>query len=218
MGLFRWASVPLGMMCLVAVGIHLAADGLDDALLPALQPVDAFFDSLFSDSATWVNAIESRQIALIARGLSLALELLGDFFFAIPLLGFELKTSAESLPRLRTLFLRVPTIFFPALTFVFVFAGALSLSRLVESTAYLGLSGDVTSPKVAAVVARFLSALCVALVLFSLGLKAIDSSWQRGWRLGQKGWRAGFLRCGLALPLAVVALLQAPALLARVWP
>jgi hypothetical protein len=200
LGLFRWAFLPLGLLSLVAVGVHLAADALDDALLPSLQILDVWFDALFAQSsvtASWVNAIESKEQTLIARIISLALELMADFFFAIPLLGFT-----TSVPSTSVLLIQPAK---PKADF--------------RKPVVLGLSGDVASPDVAAILARGLSITSVILVLLSLGIHAATDAFERAKKITQaSGYFIGLWRCLLALPLCIVLCIEAFTFLFRVTP
>ena len=47
-GYFRWLFMPLGLMALVAVGVHAAADTVDDRLLWLVQGLDAWMDGHFA--------------------------------------------------------------------------------------------------------------------------------------------------------------------------
>jgi hypothetical protein len=227
LGLFRWAFLPLGLLSLVAVGVHLAADALDDALLPSLQILDVWFDALFAQSsvtASWVNAIESKEQTLIARIISLALELMADFFFAIPLLGFTTSVPSTSVLLIQPAkpkadFRKPVVLLLPVITLLFVFAGSFAVSRLVESTLFLGLSGDVASPDVAAILARGLSITSVILVLLSLGIHAATDAFERAKKITQaSGYFIGLWRCLLALPLCIVLCIEAFTFLFRVTP
>jgi hypothetical protein len=184
---FRWAFMPLGLFALLAVGVHAAADVVDDRLLRAVEWLDALFDGLLAQSgptAAWVNRIDSRERTLIARGIALAWELSVDVFVAVPALGYDEvdaveKKFAMTRETWHTLFQRVnakPTpmrLIRPAVTAVFSLAGASAVSRLVESTLFVGLVGDVTSAEVAAPLARIFAGAAMTIVVFSHCWRAV---------------------------------------------
>lgn len=216
LGLFRWAFVPLGLLSLVAVGVHVAADALDDALLPSLQSLDVWFDSLFAShtsTATWVHVVESREQTLIARGLSLGLEVLTDIFYALPLLSFSTSDSSNvllrSTPQPKMKLARPALILLPLFTFLFVCAGALAISRLVESTVYFGLSGDLASPETAAISARGISVFSVLLAITSLGIHALSDTFKRAQQRSLIHSFGGIRRSLLAVPLVLVMAVEA---------
>lgn len=237
-GIFRWAFMPLGLFALVAVGVHAAADLVDDRVLRVVEALDAWADSLLAQTeslAAWVNRIDSRERTLIARAIALAWELAVDGFIALPLLGYDETTEQERRfafrqETWRTLFARLnqkPTpmrLVRPFVTGVFVIGGAYAVSRLVESTLFVGLVGDVAPADVAQVVARVLGGLAMALVLFSHGWRAVlralehaDARCEEAAKASKaKPWLVGLWGSALAFPLAVALLLEARALLSFV--
>jgi hypothetical protein len=186
---FRWAFMPLGLFALIAVGVHTAADLVDDQFLAMVQALDAWADGIFGRfewTQSWVDAIGSRQQTLIARAITLVWELTVDAYFAIPALGYD---EAEKDTRLRFAVLAQQTwkdvlkrlnqkptpmrVVRPLVTFVFAFAGAFAVSKLVESTLFVGLQGGVAGPDVAGPVARLFGGLAMLAVLFSMGWRAV---------------------------------------------
>lgn len=230
-GAFRWAFMPVGLFALVAVGVHSAADVVDDKLLRGVEWLDVFFDGLLAQSertAAWVNTIDSRERTLIARGLALIWELAVDLFIALPALGYdELDAKERKFVVLkdetwRTLIARVnkqPTpmrLVRPFVTTIFVFGGAYSVSKLVESTLFVGLVGDVAPADIAAPIARILAGSAMTLVLFSHAWRAVLRSLQHADATcleSKHPWMAGLWGSVLAFPLAVALLLEAEALL-----
>ena len=64
--------MPLGLMALIAVGVHAAADTVDDRLLWLVQGLDAWLDGYFAQVEmlqSWVDKFGSREQH---RGLSRA--------------------------------------------------------------------------------------------------------------------------------------------------
>ena len=229
-GAFRWAFMPLGLFALVAVGVHAAADVVDDKILRAVEALDVFFDGFFASyesTAAWVNKIDSRERTLFARGLALAWELAVDAFIALPALGYDELDEKERKFSLiketwRTLLQRVnqqPTpmrLVRPFVTGVFVFGGAYAVSRLVESTLFVGLVGDVAPADVAAPIARILAGSAMTIVLFSHAWRAVLRSLQHADETciaSKHPWMAGLWGSVLSFPLALALLLEAEALL-----
>lgn len=230
-GSFRWAFMPLGLLALLAVGVHAAADVVDDRLLRAVEWLDVLIDGLLARSeatAAWVNRIDSRERTLIARGLALAWELSVDVFVALPALGYDEVDATERrfafFPKetWRTLLARLnqqPTpmrLVRPLVTGVFAFGGAYAVSKLVESTLFVGLVGDATSAAVAAPVARTLAGGAMALVLLTHGWRAVLRALQHAdaaCLASRHPWTAGLWGSTLAFPLALALVLEAEALL-----
>lgn len=222
--------MPLGLFALVAVGVHAAADVVDDKILRAVEALDVFFDGFFAEheaTAAWVNKIDSRERTLFARGLALAWELAVDAFIALPALGYDELDEKERKFSLiketwRTLLRRVnqqPTpmrLVRPFVTSVFVFGGAYAVSRLVESTLFVGLVGDVAPADVAAPIARILAGSAMTIVLFSHAWRAVLRSLQHADETciaSKHPWMAGLWGSVLSFPLALALLLEAEALL-----
>lgn len=237
-GAFRWAFMPLGLFALVAVGVHAGADLLDDRLLRLVESLDAWLDGLFARTeslAPWVHRIDSRERTLIARAVALAWELAVAGLVALPLLGYDEQSEEERRftfrrETWRTVLSRLyrrPTpmrLVRPFVTAVFVVGGAYAVSRLVESTLFVGLVGDVAPADVAQVVARVLGGLAMALVLSTHGWRAAlralqhaDARCEEAAKSSRvKPWLVGVWGSVLALPLAVALLLEARSLLSFV--
>lgn len=229
-GAFRWGFMPLGLFALLAVGVHAAADLVDDRLLRVVEALDVWLDGLFAQAewtAAWVNRIDSRERTVIARALALAWELAVGFFIAVPALGYAEVDEGEARFALkhetwRTLLRRLNTqptpmrVVRPLVTLAFAVAGAYAVSRLVEATLFVGLVGDVASADVAQGVARVASGLAFLAVLASLGWRAVARALQHADAAcvaSPRPWMAGWWGSVLALPLAVAVLLEAEALL-----
>ena len=229
-GAFRWAFMPLGLFALVAVGVHAAADVVDDKLLRAVEWLDVLFDGLLAQSertAAWVNKIDSRERTLIARGLALAWELSVDAFIALPALGYdELDEKDRKFSLIketwRTLLARLnkqPTpmrLVRPWVTAIFVFGGCYAVSRLVESTLFVGLVGDVAPADVAAPLARIFAGTAMTIVLFSHAWRAVLRSLQHADAVclaSKHPYLAGLWGSVLSFPLSLALLLEAEALL-----
>jgi hypothetical protein len=226
--------MPLGLLALVAVGVHAAADLVDDRVLRLVELLDAWLDGLLAEwtlTAAWVNRFDSRERVALARGLALAWELAVDAFIAVPGLGYVEVSQDERRFSLgpqtwRSLLARLnarPTpmlLMRPAVTAVFVVGGAYAVSRLVESTLFVGLVPDVASPEVAQVVARLLGGAALLAVLFSFGWRAVLRALQHADAACERAptsmgrLLAGTWGTGLATPLAVALALEARSLLA----
>ena len=229
-GALRWAFMPLGLTALVAVGVHAAADVVDDKILRVVEALDVWLDGLLAQSehtAAWVNRIDSRERTLFARGLALAWELCVDAFVALPALGYDELDDKERKFALiketwRTLLARMnkqPTpmrLVRPFVTTIFVFGGAYAVSRLVESTLFVGLVGDVAPADVAATLARIFAGTAMTIVLFSHAWRAVLRSLQHADETclaSKHPWMAGLWGSVLSFPLALALLFEAEALL-----
>ncbi len=234
-GTFRFAFMPLGLFALVAVGVHAAADLVDDRFLSLVQWLDGHADALFGSwswTASWVDAVGSREQTLIARTITLVWELATDVFIAIPALGYDEEEKQERRFAMfqketwKTLFQRLNVepapirLVRPVVTAVFVIGGAFAVSRLVESTLFVGLQGGVAPADVAGPIARAFGALALALVLFALGWRAVLRALQHAdaacvvvTKAGKKPWLVGLWGNLVALPLALALVLEARVLL-----
>ncbi|MBS2022544.1 MAG: hypothetical protein JST92_09050 [Deltaproteobacteria bacterium] len=90
----RWAFVPLAMAALVAVGVHAAADVLDDQFLALADRADAIFDGFVSRwelTRPLVDLVDLEERTWFARALALSFELFADLVVALPMLGYDEK-------------------------------------------------------------------------------------------------------------------------------
>jgi hypothetical protein len=218
---FSALVLPLGLVALVAVGVHAAADRVDDHLLTCIEALDGWADGWLARwewTSSWVHLVESPQRTLAARGLALVWELAVDALVALPLLGQDEAGSAawRSLGRQPT----PMRVLRPLETAVFSLGGSYAVARLVESTLFEGLVGDVAPAAVASALARAAGLGAMALVLASHGTRAVARALQHAdgrceVEVSARGrWLAGSLGTALALPLAVALALEARSWLA----
>lgn len=226
---FRWIFMPLGLLALVAVGVHAAADSVDDRIRWLIDGLDAAMDSVFADfDATrhWVDAIGSVERTHMARGLALLWELAVDFAVALPLLGY--LEESERAPLInptktwRALFDRLnkkPTpmrIVRPVSTGVFAVAGAYAIARMVESALYLALRNGIVPDGINGPAARIAALGAMVMVLAALGWRAVLRSLQHADELCEKQksrpktFTVGLVGSALALPLALAAAVDTP--------
>lgn len=225
---FRWLFMPLGLLALIAVGVHAAADVVDDRLLILVEGLDAWLDGLLAQSerfAPWVNRIDAPQRTFIARALAVTWELAVDLFIAVPALGYDEDDGARASVRaVLTRLNQSPTpmrVLRPLITGIFAVGGAYAVSRLVESTLFVGLVGDVAPPETSAVIARIAGALAIIAVIASHGWRAVLRALQHAddaceARRLKRPWLTGTWGTAISFPLAVALLLQARALLSFV--
>lgn len=183
LGHFRWLFMPLGLMALIAVGVHAAADTVDDRLLALVQQLDAWFDAIFARTESlqsWVDRIGSREQTLIARSLTLAWELAVDLAIALPALGYrEGAASAFKKESWRTLLQRLnaqPTpmrVLRPLVTGVFALAGAYSIARMVDGALFLSLRAGVAPEAIAGPLSRAFAGGAFLLVAVAFGGRAV---------------------------------------------
>jgi hypothetical protein len=238
-GFFRGAFMPLGLFALVAVGVHAAADVVDDRLLSLVDALDAWADGVLAGreaTAAWVDRIGPLQRTWLARALALGWELAVDALVVLPQLGYgeedEVEPRFTLTPRQNTWrallgrLNRSPTpmrLVRPVVTAIFVAGGAYAVSRLVESTLFVALQGGVAEASVAEVVARVAGGLAMVVVLARFGWRAVlralehaDAACETRVKVAKSPWPVGLWGSALSLPLALALLLEAEALLALV--
>lgn len=242
MGRFRWAFMPVGLLALIAVGVHAAADTLDDRLLSLVDRVDAVFDRLvgaFPLTEGWVDLIALEERTSIARAVALAWELAVDVVLALPALGYrESRARAEEpwrrllqtevRPTWRQLFartLRKPTLLRctrPLATAAVVLAGACAVARLVQGAVYLSWR-ELLGEGVADAAAQGLALGALVGLLVTLGWRAVLRSLQHADTASEENihgrWQAlsyGLAGSALAVPLALAAVLDASPVLSFV--
>lgn len=174
--------MPLGLSALIAVGVHAAADTVDDRFLNVVQGLDAWFDQWFAQYESlqsWVDRIGSREQTVIARALTLGWELLADLVLLFPLLGYREEASAFKKETWRTLLQRLnqqPTpmrLLRPVITGVFAIAGAYAIARMVDGALFLSLRAGVAPDGVAQPVAKAIAFLAFLHVTIALGWRAV---------------------------------------------
>jgi hypothetical protein len=235
LGHFRWAFMPLGLCTLIAVGVHAAADTLDDQLLVLVDAVDAALDGVagrypLTESLVDVLSLEGRTT--LARLLALAWELAADVVLALPALGYRERAEAGSEERWRALLdgpgptwrellarcVRRPTTMRwvrPLATALVVVAGACAVARLVQGTVYLSWR-ELFGELVADVVARGLALAALAGLLWRLGWRAVlrnlehaDAASELHARGAARAFAYGLPGSALVAPLSLAAALHA---------
>ncbi|HLL54771.1 MAG TPA: hypothetical protein VK447_14555 [Myxococcaceae bacterium] len=214
-GAARWMLLPLGLMALVAVGVHAAADTLDDRLLLVIERADAWLDGLLSGwSATqgWVDAVGPEQRVRAARWLALAWELSVDLVLALPVLAYRAPGEGGAGAKPFRVQPAPMLVLRPLATAAVCLAGACAVARMVEGAFYLSML-DALGPQ-ASPASRGLALAALGGVLLTLGWRAVTGSFQDA-RDAIEGDspRAALVRglwgSALAVPLAVAALLDA---------
>ncbi len=225
---FRWLFMPVGLLALIAVGVHAAADVVDERLLVLVEGLDAWLDGVLAQSerfAPWVLRVDARERTVIARVLAVAWELSVDLVIAVPALGYDEDDGVRASWRVVVQRLnQAPTpmrVLRPLMTGVFVVGGAYAVSKLVESTLFVGLVGDVAPADVASSVARVAGVVAIVTVLASHGWRAVLRALQHADDVCEakrlkRPWLVGSVGTVLALPLALALVLQARALLSFV--
>jgi hypothetical protein len=182
-GHFRWLFMPLGLMALIAVGVHAAADTIDDRLLWLVQSLDAWLDGHFAQTEltqSWVDRLGSREQTMIARAVTLVWELLADVVLLIPLLGYSEGTpSAFKRDTWRTLVQRLyrqPTsmrVVRPLVTGIFALAGAYAIYRMVEGALFISIRAGVAPDSSAQPLAHVIAILAFLHVSIAFGWRAV---------------------------------------------
>jgi len=234
---FRWAFMPLGLVALIAVGVHAAADVVDDRILWLVDHADALFDGLagrFQATASWVELIGLEQRVKIARSVALIWELAADVILCWPALGYRerdarkpviLETSLQGTGGFRQLFRRVkarPTtmrVFRPLAVGLVALAGGCAVARMVQGAVYLS-TREVLSDGPAGLLGRAVALTAMAAVLYALGWRAVLRTLQDADVMSDDGnpsraeavWR-GLPATVVVIPLAFAALAGATPLL-----
>lgn len=227
-GHLRFAFMPLGLFALIAVGVHAAADTLDDRILWIVDRADTGFDALAgrwrftSPAVEWIDL--SNRVG-IARGAALFWEFCVDLLLALPALGYreeEGKPQRGLRDLLRELVQR-PTLLRvtrPLANAAVVTAGACAVARMSQTTLYFesrGLLGE----SLAGMLARGAAAGALGGVLLTLGVRAVLRSLQHADELARERpglpWTRialkGLPGTALIVPLALAAFRDASPLL-----
>ena len=231
-GHFRWAFMPLGLLALIAVGVHAAADSLDDRLLTLVDQADAVFDRLvgrYELTAPLVDLLSLERRTTLARVLALAWELAADVVLALPALGYRESSASPAPPGLRPAprhpwralggrCLRAPTTVRwtrPLATALVVIAGACQVARLVQGTVYLSWR-ELLGERVAEGAGRGLALAVLLGLLGRLGGRAVlrnlqhaDAASELHARGFLRGLSYGMVGSALVVPLALAAALDA---------
>jgi hypothetical protein len=227
---FRWLFMPVGLFALLAVGVHAAADVVDDRLLWLIDRADASFDAFVSQwplTQPMVNWVGLEQRVWLARALALLWELAADLFLALPALGYEEHASRVPLAqRWKPLWAKVVAhpsgllVVRPLATLAVSLAGACAVGRMVQGALYLSLRGGL-GDGIAGPLARLCAIAALAAVLAAFGGRAFLRNVQHavsaapvaGARGRWKRWTAGWLGSLVVAPLALAALVGASPLL-----
>jgi hypothetical protein len=233
LGHFRWAFMPLGLLALIAVGVHAAADTLDDRLLAVVDLVDAAFDRVvgrFDLTAPLVDLLSLERRTLLARALALSWELAADVVLALPALGYREESAPQTPPRhtwraMLVRCLRKPTSMRwirPLATALVAVAGACTVARLVQGTVYLSWR-ELLGEDAADGVARGLALAALLGLLWRLGWRAVLRNLQHADEASELHARGvaralayGLPGSALVAPLALAAALDASPLLSFV--
>jgi hypothetical protein len=223
---FRWLFMPLGLFALIAVGVHAAADTVDDRLLWLIDRADAAFDTFVSQWALtqpMVDWVGLEQRIWIARAFALVWELAADLFLALPALGYEEHdTRAPAVKRWRPLLERVikqPSLMSlvrPLATAAIALAGSCAVARMIQGALFLSLRptmGDAA----AGPVARVAALAGLAGVLVAMGGRAVLRNLQHAHDVADKErthlklhrWTRGAVGSAIVAPLALAALIDA---------
>jgi hypothetical protein len=226
---FRWLYLPLGLVALLAVGIHAGADGMDDRLRLIIERVDALLDNLwgrFELTTPWVDVVGAVERTHLARGVALVWEVAVDFVVAWPVMrhcderffeGFatpftQLRTQLSSLNRSSAV-----RIVRPIIALVFAGAGSYAIAGLVESALFKTLQSVPLFERWSAMSARFFGLVTMVWLWVVFGVAAVLVAFAQTSKLSGRTRRAknGFSGAAvwplaIAIPLAVDALLGTP--------
>lgn len=237
LGGWRWAFMPLGLLALLAVGVHAAADALDDRILWLVDRADAAGDWLFgrwSFTAGVVHWIGAEQRVTVARAVALVWELAADLILLWPALGYR-EVPEPLTPRgirlaeqrgWKALLARVQEdpvplrIARPAVTAFIALAGACGVAKLVQGALYLGLLPALGSGT-AGFLARVIAIAALVGVSWSFGWRVVLRSIQHAHEVAESlrfrprrvRMLAGLWGSLVVLPLGIAAIVDATPLL-----
>lgn len=225
--------MPLGLLALVALGVHAAADVVDDWLLRGVDAVDSVFDGVvgrWSLTESWVDWMALEERTAIARGVALLWELAALWVLGRTVLGYREKHAAKkdplralrsaAPPTLKILIARMrerPTVLRwsrPAEMAFIVLAGACAVARLIQGGVYLSGRGLV-GEGVADVSARVLALTVLVGILVTLGRRAVRCSAEEADALSESFEKkrqavfTGLAGSLIVMPLALVAAFEA---------
>lgn len=192
LGKFRFLFMPVGLFALIAVGVHAAADTLDDRILWVVDGIDAGFDSVFGRWAltgAWVHAIDLNDRVSIARAFALCWEVCADLVLAVPAFGYREQEQGRPARgiysfvgtterRWRDMFKDVwrrPTVLRvtrPLATLAVVIAGGCAIARMVQGAVYLS-QREWLGDGIAGALARGFALFALAGVLLAFGMRAV---------------------------------------------
>jgi hypothetical protein len=229
----RWLFLPLALFSLLCVGIHAAADAMEDRLLWAVDATDALVDgwlSAWAFSSPAVEWVGTAQRTAIARAIALVWELGTDIVIALPVLwyreppgGADAVTDPNlALHKLRALVetarsrLKRPgapaNVVIPACAVMMVLAGSCAVGRMLQGALYLSL--EPVNATVASAISRTLAILVLVGTLLVFGTRAVQqlsihvelrvSSGRPAVALSRSA-----LAMALSVPLAILALIEA---------
>jgi len=229
-GSFRWAFMPLALFALIAVGVHAAADTVDDRLLRLIDGLDEVADRLlgaWSFTRSWVDAVGAAERTSIARGLTLVWEIAADVVLAFPAFGYREQEPAIAPARADLLSrpwfallrrawrepttLRLSRLFASA---SMALAGACAVARMIQGAVYLSARPLLTG-SIAASLGRVLAIGVLIGILATVGWRAVLRNLQaadqrsREARGARQALLHGLLGAAISVPLAIAALADA---------
>jgi hypothetical protein len=228
--------MPAGLFALIAVGVHAAADTLDDRILWLVDRADAAFDAVvggWGPTANWVRWIDLDDRTWIARAFALVWELAADLVLAVPAIGYREQERGRPATGITALLgtpprrwgemwrdvARRPTVLRvtrPLATAAVALAGSCAVARMVQGALYLSGRGSI-GDSLAGPLART-AAICVLLaVLLAFGARAVLRNLQHADAIAHSEPGVPWLRVfakgaagsAIVIPLAVAALLDA---------
>lgn len=222
LGLFRGFYVPLGLFALIAVGVHGAADALDDFVLRGVERLDAILDGFWAlnpATETWVNRVDALQRTWVARIVALIWEIAVDLVAALPCLNYfeDERSTVSSRTRWRDSFRRLnqtPTLMRllrPAFAAIFALGGSVAVAQAVESALFEQFHALDILRAVAAQAAQAGSVAAGVLILVCLAWRCVAFAFLHADAASEK--KPGLARSGLVgnlitVPLAVASVLN----------
>jgi hypothetical protein len=203
-GFFRRVVVPIGLLALIAIGVHAAADTVDDRVLWLVDRADSALDAIFGAwkvTEPLVNLVGIEQRTLIARAFTLAWELTADVLLVVPLFRYREGSIAPEEPQRWKAWLRALRAL-PAVPIAL--AGACATARMVQGALLLSLQRGAAGEEFAGPFARLVAIALLLAVCATFGWRAIRIS-----ALHARARSTGLVPTLLLLPISLAALVDA---------
>ncbi len=221
----------LAAFSLVCMGVHAAADSVDDRIAAGVESIDGAIDGLlarFDLTRPLVDVVGARGITTFARGAAFIWELIVDFLVGLSVFAFEKKKQtrdsfsaiAKEIVR-QTQGLqahgarRIAMLVRPSLGACFVLAGSAAVGRIVQGGVTLRLQSLLGSG--APALGQIFGLCVLGACLVVLGVDAVAASFQRASKRDPSAllvptWRSELWVCLTGLPLGYFALFEATAI------
>lgn len=221
----------LAAFSLVCMGVHAAADCIDDRIAAGVESIDVFIDGFlarFDLTRPLVDVVGARGITTFGRGVAFVWELAVDLLVGLSVFAFERKKDTkESISAIAKEIARrtqqakdrgarvLAMLVRPLLGASFVLAGSAGVGRIVQGGIALGLRDWFGSA--ASALGQIAGLLVLGSCLVVLGVDAVAAAFQRASRRDDslvfvRTWKSELWVMILGVPLGWFALVEATAI------